>query len=114
MLVHGAAAAILNYQREVVLMRKVEDSGTELFMRGLATAPDRDLAVEMSTDTPAQTTNLKKKSAFLQACDVGSIYCGQRTRDQFKLGKQCLLKRVVLPRVLSPGPFPGPDRHAYQ
>ena len=78
MLVHGAAAAILNYQREVVLMREAQDSGTELFMRGLATAPDRDLAVEMSTDTPAQTTNLKVKNlpvnrlAMLEAFTVGN------------------------------------------
>ena len=34
-LVHGAAAAILNFQREVERMRKVYDSGTVLFMPGL-------------------------------------------------------------------------------
>ena len=34
-LVHGAAAAILNYQRGVERMRKLQDSGTVLFMPGV-------------------------------------------------------------------------------
>ena len=50
MLVHGAAAAILNYQGEVVLMRGIQDSGTEL--RVLTTAPDRDLAVIHPAQAP--------------------------------------------------------------
>ena len=34
-LVHGATAAILNFQKEVERMRKMQDSGTVLLMPGL-------------------------------------------------------------------------------
>ena len=105
MLVHGAAAAILNYQREVVLMRKAQDSGTELFMRGLATAPDRDLAVEMSTDTPAQTTNLKKKICLLTGLRCWKHLLWATDQRSVQVGKAVFVEESCATQGFEPRTF---------
>ena len=69
MLVHGAAAAILNYQGEVVRMRHLQDSGTVLFMRGQRHHTELysdQVDVEMNTDSSqSDGTNIKYDTSYL-------------------------------------------------